>query len=92
MWTLTTASGQISYSKNDSNYLDVKLNVSMIDGNKKFRLVKILTMGEAGSKQLMPLRTQLANAAKNFGGDENLSPVLMPIVFEDMDEHFQLAH
>ena len=40
-------SGQFSWSKNDSNYLDVKLKVFKNDDNKEFRLVQILMMGEA---------------------------------------------
>ena len=39
--------GQFFWSKNDSNYLDVKLKVFKKDDNKEFRLVQSLTMGEA---------------------------------------------
>ena len=39
--------GQSSRSKNDSNYLDVKLKVFKKDDNKEFRLVQNLQMGEA---------------------------------------------
>ena len=38
--------GQFSGSKNDSNYLDVKLKVFNKDDNKEFQLVQSLTMGE----------------------------------------------
>ena len=39
--------GLFSWSKNDSNYLDVKLKVFRKDDKKEFRLVQNLTMGEA---------------------------------------------
>ena len=41
--------GQFFWSKNDSNYLDVKLKVFTKIDNKEFRLVQNLTMGEADS-------------------------------------------
>ena len=46
----------LSYSKSDSNYLDVKLKVFQKDDNKDFRLVLKLTMAEAGFNHLMRLR------------------------------------
>ena len=39
--------GQFSWSKNDSNFLDVKLKVFKKDDDKEYRLVRNLTMGEA---------------------------------------------
>ena len=49
-------------------------------------------MGEADSNQFMRLRNQLAIAAKNFAGEENLTPVLIPTMSRDMDEQLKLAH
>ena len=43
--------GQISWSKKDSNYLDVKLKVFKKADNKEIRLFQILTMGEADFNQ-----------------------------------------
>ena len=40
-------------SKNDSNYFDVKLNVSKKDDSKEFQLVQNLTLGEADFNQFM---------------------------------------
>ena len=70
--------GQFSWSKNDSNYLDVKLKVFRKDDKKEFRLVQNLTMGEAVFNQFMRLRNQLVIAAENFDREENLTPVLIP--------------
>ena len=39
--------GRFSWSKNDSNYLDVKLKVFRKDDKKEFQLVQNLTKGEA---------------------------------------------
>ena len=84
--------GRFSWSKNDSNYLDVKLKVFKKNDKRKFRLVQNLTMGEADFKQFMRLRNQLVNAAENFAKVENLTPVLIPTMSRDMDEQLKLAH
>ena len=84
--------GKFSWSKNDSNYLDVKLKVFKKDDNKEFRLVQNLTMGEADFNQFMRLRNQLVNTAKNFVREENLTPVLIPTMSKNMDEQLKLAH
>ena len=49
-------------------------------------------MEEAKFNQVMRLRNQLVNAAKNFGREENLTPVLIPTMSKDMDEQLKLAH
>ena len=59
--------GQFSWSKNDSNYLDVKLKVFKQGDNKESRLVQNLTIGEADFNQFMRLMNQLVIAAENFG-------------------------
>ena len=84
--------GQFSWSKNDSNYLDVKLKVFRKDDKKEFRLVQNLTMGEADFNQFKRLRNQLVNAAKNFAREEKLTPVVIPTMSRDMDEQLKLAH
>ena len=84
--------GQFSWSKNDSNYLNVKLKVIRKDDKKEFRLVQNLTMGEADFNQFMRLRNQLVNAAETFAREENLTPVPIPTSSKDMDEQLKLAH
>ena len=84
--------GRLSWSKNDSNYLNVKLKTFKKDDKKEFRLVQNLTIGEADFNQSMRLRNQLVNAAKNFAGEENLTPVLIPTMSKDIDEQLKLAH
>ena len=84
--------GQLSWSKNDSTYLDVKLKVCKKDDNIEFRLVQNFTVGEAELNQFKRLRNQLVNAAENFAGEENLNPVLIPTMSKDMDEQLKLAH
>ena len=95
MWTLANVETNLdffSWSNNDSNYLDVKLENFKNDDNKEFRLVQNLTMGEADFNQFMRLRNQLVNAAENFVREESLTPVLIPTMSKDMDEQFKLAH
>ena len=84
--------GRFSWSKNDSNYLDVKLKVFRKDDKKEFRLAQNVTMGEADFNQFMRLRNQLVNAAENFAREENLTPVLIPTMSRDMDEQLKVAH
>ena len=83
---------QFPSSKTDSIYLDAKLKVFKKDDNKDFRLVQNLTVGEEDVNQFMRLRNQLAITAENFGGVENLSPVLIPTLSKDMAEQLMLAH
>ena len=82
--------GQFSWSRNDSNYLEVKLKVFRKDDKKDIRLVQNLTLGEADCNQFMRLRNQLVNAAENFARKENLTPVLIPTMCKD--EQLKLAH
>ena len=84
--------GRFSWSKNDCNYLDVKLKVFKKHDQNVFRLVQNFTMGESDFNQLMRLRNQLVNAAQNFAREENLTPVLIPTMSKGMDEQFKLAH
>ena len=81
--------GQFFWSKNDSNYLDIKLKVFRKDDKKEFQN---RTMGEADFNQFMRLRNQLVNAAENLAREENLTPVLIPTMSRDMDEQLKLAH
>ena len=83
--------GRFSWSKNDSNYLDVKLKVFRKD-DKSSVWSKILEKGEADFNHFMRLRNQLVNAAENFAREENLTPVPIPTMSRNMDEQLKLAH
>ena len=80
------------WSKNDSSYLDVKLERFKRDDNRELRMVQNLTMGEADFNQFIRLRNQLVIAAENFATDENLFPVFLSTMFKDMDQHLKLGH
>ena len=67
--------GRLPWSKNDSNYLDVKLKVFKKDDNEVFRLVQKFRKGDADLNQFMRLRNQLVVEAENFSREENLSQV-----------------
>ena len=84
--------GRFFWSKNDSNFFDVKLKVFKKDDNEDFRLVQNLTMGEADFNQFIQFRNQLVNAAENFAREEILTPVLIPTMSKDMDEQLKLVH
>ena len=78
--------GRLSWSKKDSNYLNVKLKVLKKDDNKEFRLVQNLILEETDFNQFMQLKNQLVNAAEHSAREKNLTPVLTPLLFKDMDE------
>ena len=75
--------GQISSSKNNSNYLVFTLKVFKRNSKKSFL---------AAFDQFTRLTNQLVNATKTFGREENLSSVLIPTMSKDMEEQFKLAH
>ena len=85
--------GRFSWSKNDSNYLDIKLKVfKREDKNAEFRLRQNLSMGEADFKQFLRQRNQLVVAADHFLREQNLSPVLQSTLSKDMEEQLKLVH
>ena len=94
MLTLTKVKTNLDdfWSKNDSNYLDVKLKAFKKDDNREFRQVQNLTMGETDFNQFMRLRNQLVNAAENFDREEKLTPVLIPTMSKDMNKQLKLTH
>ena len=58
--------GRFSWTKNDSNYLDIKLKVfKREDKNAEFWLRQNLSVGEADFHQFIRQRNQLAVAADN---------------------------
>ena len=84
--------GQFSWSKHESNYLDIKLKVFKKEDNKELRLLQKPTMGEADFKPFMILRSQLVNAAEIFAREGNLTPELIPTLSKERDERLKLAH
>ena len=84
--------GRFSWSENDSNHLDEKLNVFKEDDNKEFRPVQNLTMGDPDLNQFMRWRNQLVNWLEDFSKEENLNPVLIHTMSKDIDEQLKLAH
>ena len=85
--------GRFSWSKNDSNYLEIKLQVfKREDKNAEFRLRQNLSMGEVDLNQFIRQRNQLVVAADNFLEEQNLSPVLQSTLSRDMEEQLKLVH
>ena len=69
--------GRFSWTKNESNYLDIKLKVFKRENkNAEFRLRQNLSMVEADLYQFIRQRKQLVVAADNFLREQKLSPVL----------------
>ena len=85
--------GRFSWSKNDSNYLDIQLKVFKRENkNTEIQLRQNFPMGEADFNQFIRQRNQLVVAADNFLREENLSPVLQSTLCKDMEEQLKLAH
>ena len=85
--------GRFSRTKNDSNYLDIKLNVfKREDKNDEFRLRQNLSMGEADFNQFIRQRNQIVVAADNFLREQSLLPVLQSTLSKDMEEQLNFVH
>ena len=85
--------GHFSWSKNNSNYMDIKLKVfKREDKNAKFRLRQNLSMGEADFNQFIRQRNQLVVAADDFLKEQNVSPVLQSTLSKDMEQQLKLVH
>ena len=85
--------GRFSWTKNNSNYLDIKLKVFKREDKKpEFRLRQNLSMGEADVNQFIRQRNRLVVAADNFLREQNLSPVLQSTLSKDIEEQLKLVH
>ena len=85
--------GRSSWSKNDSNYLEIKLKVfKREDKNAEFRLRKNLSMRKVDLNQFIRQRNHLVVAADNFLKEQSLSPVLQSTLSKDMEEQLKLVH
>ena len=84
--------GRFSWTKNDSNYLDIKLKVFKREvKNAEFRLRQNLSMGEADFNQFCRQRNQLVVVADNFPREQNLPLVLQSTLSKDMKEQQKLV-
>ena len=85
--------GRFSWTKNDSNYLDIKLKVfKREDKNAEFRLRQNFSKGEADFNQSIRQRNQLVVATDNILREQNLLPVLQSTLSKDMEEQMKLPH
>ena len=84
--------GRYSWTKNDSNYLDIKLKVFKGEYKyAKFRLRQNLSVGEVDFNQFIRQRKQLVVAADNFLREQNLSPFLQSTLSKDKEEQLKLV-
>ena len=85
--------GRFSWSKNFSNYLDIKLKgFKSEDKNAEFRLRQNISMGEVDFNQFIRQTNQLVVAADIFLREKKLSPVLQSTLCKDMEEKLKLVH
>ena len=84
--------GRISWSKIDSNYLDINLKVfKREDKNAEFRMRQNLSMGEADFNQFIRQRNQLVVAADIFLREQNFSTFIQFTLSKDMEEQLKLV-
>ena len=82
--------GRFSWTKIDSNYLDIKLKVfKRKEKDAVFRLRQIFSMGEADFNQFIRKRNQLVVAADNFLREQILSPVRQSTLSKDMEDQLK---
>ena len=84
--------GQLSWSKNSFDYLDVKLKVFKRDEYKQLRLAQNWTMGEADFIQFIRFRKQLDGAVRRFTKEEILPPVQVKLLTKVLEEQLKLTH
>ena len=85
--------GEFSWTKSDTNYLDIKLKVfKRKDQNAEFCLRQNLSMGETDFNQFIRQKDQLVVAPDNFLREQNLSPLLQSTLSKDMQEQLKLVH
>ena len=85
--------GRFPWTKNDSNYLDIKLKVfKRQDKYAEFQLRQNFSMGEADFNLFIRQINQLVVAADNFRRERSLSPVLQSTLSKDMEEQLMLVH
>ena len=74
--------GRFSWTKNDPNYLDIKLKVfNRENEDAEVWLRQGFTMGESDFNQFIRQRNQLVVAVDNILTDQILSPVLHSSVY-----------
>ena len=84
---------RVSWSKNDSNYLDSKLKVFKREDKKAdFQLRQNFTIGEADFNQFFRQRNQLVLAADNFLKEQSLPSVLQTTLSKDIEGQLKLVH
>ena len=84
--------GRFSWTKNDSNYLDLKTKVfKRQNKNAKIRLRQNFTKGQAEFNQFIRQRNQVVVAADNFRREQSLSPVSQCTVSKDMEEQLNFV-
>ena len=85
--------GRFSWSKNDFNYLDIKIEVfKREDKIAEFRLRQNISMREADFNQFIRQKNQLVVAEDNFLREQNLFPVLQSTLSKDTEEQLKLVH
>ena len=85
--------GRFSLSKNDSNYLEIKLEVfNRKDKNAESRLRQNLLMGEADLNQFIRQRKQPVDEEDNSLEEQNLLPILQSTLSKDTEEQLKLDH
>ena len=85
--------GHFSWTKNDSNYLNIKLKVFKgEDKNAENWLRQNSSMVETDFNQFIRQRNQLVVAADSFLREHNLSPVLQSTLSKDLEEQLKLVH
>ena len=84
--------GRISWSKKSLDDLDVTLKVFEKDENAEFHLAQKMTMGETEFNQFIRLRVRLFVTVRQFSKEENLPPLQVKLLAEDMGEQLILTH
>ena len=72
------------------NYLDRKFFKT--NENEDFRIGRIVTMGVLVLNQFMRMKNLLVFAAEKFNGEQNLTPLPITRMSENMEKQLKLVH
>ena len=92
LWKMSTEIWTIFWVQKRLQLYGWETKVFKKDDNKDFGRAQNLTTWESYFNQFLRWRNQPVISAKNFGGEQHLSPMQIPTLSKDMDEQLKLAH
>ena len=89
--------GRISWSKHEKNgantkFLEIQVKVFRRNEQGEFKVFQNINMGELDFKDFIRMKTELVDAATDFGKQQNLQPITLRPFSRDMETQLKLVH